>query len=189
MTETITELEDRVRQLEASATADALTLEQREDIEAIKALKYRYFRTLDHKLWDEMADCFAPGATTSYYDERYQPEDVGQIMGFLKHSMGRFSLFGFHHGHQPEIEITGPSTARGRWFLYNYMIDTKYDTTMLLAAIYEDEYVKADGQWKIAHTCSTRIVEEKLRRSSVPSLEIRANVFEGRQSGSDARFK
>jgi hypothetical protein len=38
---------------------------QLEEIEAIKQLKYRYFRCLDSKRWAELAECFAPDATSS----------------------------------------------------------------------------------------------------------------------------
>ena len=41
---TLEELEARVRALE--------------DVEAIRQLKYRYFRCLDLKRWDELGACF-----------------------------------------------------------------------------------------------------------------------------------
>jgi hypothetical protein len=50
--------------------ADLAELEARmkrfEDIEAIKRLKYKYFRILDSNLWDELAECFTEQATTAY---------------------------------------------------------------------------------------------------------------------------
>ncbi len=36
-----------------------------EEIEAIKRLKYKYFRCLDRKLWKEMAGCLIPDAAAS----------------------------------------------------------------------------------------------------------------------------
>ena len=36
------------------------------DVEAIKALKYRYVRTLDTKDWDGFAECLTPDVTADY---------------------------------------------------------------------------------------------------------------------------
>ena len=36
-----------------------------EDVEAIKRLKYRYWRHLDLKQWDELAACFAADARST----------------------------------------------------------------------------------------------------------------------------
>ena len=173
----LAELDARTKRLEDLAAADEREISRLEDIEAIKRLKYKYFRTLDYKRWNEMAECFADDATTSYYDERYQPQGVDEIISFLSHAMGRATLFGIHHGHHPEIEITSDTTARGTWFLYNYMIDARDNINMLLAAVYDDEYVKVNGQWKIKHTYSTRLLEDRWERGDIPSLELTANMF------------
>ena len=49
--------------------SDLAALEKRiqalEDIEAIKRLKYKYWRCLDTKSWDEMEECFVDDATAS----------------------------------------------------------------------------------------------------------------------------
>ena len=170
-------LETGIKRLEELAAAEEREISRLEDIEAIRRLKYKYFRTLDRKQWDKMAECFTEDATTSYYDERYQPQDVEEIMGFLSHSLGRASLFGIHHGHHPEIEITSRTTARCTWYLYNYMIDARDNLTMLLVGVYYDDYVKVDGQWKIIRTLSSRIIEERFERSDLPTVEVAANMF------------
>ena len=38
----------------------------RQELEAIKRLKYRYFRCLDLKRWDELKECFVEDATSAY---------------------------------------------------------------------------------------------------------------------------
>ena len=43
-----------------------------ETIEAIRALKYRYLRTLDLKRWDEFGACFTEDATASYSGGQYE---------------------------------------------------------------------------------------------------------------------
>jgi len=51
-----------------------------EDIEAIKQLKYRYWRHLDLKQWDELAELFIPEATVCYSSGQYEFNGVEQIM-------------------------------------------------------------------------------------------------------------
>ena len=64
--------------------SDVRDLERRihalEEIEAIKRLKYRYWRHLDLKEWDELAACFAPDATVSYGDGQYSFRGIDAIM-------------------------------------------------------------------------------------------------------------
>ena len=46
------------------------------EIEAIKQLKYRYFRHLDLKEWDALAELFAPDARSSYGDGKSVGDEV-----------------------------------------------------------------------------------------------------------------
>jgi bile-acid 7alpha-dehydratase len=148
-----------------------------EDIEAIKRLKYKYFRTLDRKLWDEMAECFTPDATTSYSNGQYRLQGVYAIMKFLQRGLARYDFFGIHQGHHPEIELTGKDTARGTWAAFNYMMDTRDNRGLLIGAYYHDDYVRMDGEWKIKHTGYDRILEESWERGDAPSLKLTANMF------------
>ena len=61
------------------------------EIEAIKALKYKYMRSIDCKLWDEMRECFTPDATTSSSGGKYSFEGIEAIMNFMTESMSRGS--------------------------------------------------------------------------------------------------
>ena len=146
----ITELEKKIHRLE--------------DIDAIKQLKAKYFRCLDSKLWDELAECFTEDVTTDYTDGLYRFEGKDAVMNFLKGGLGRPTFFGFHQGHHPEIEITGKTTARGVWSSHYYMIDTEASKTMQCGAFYRDEFVKQNGQWKIKATGYTSIFEENWDR-------------------------
>ena len=148
-----------------------------EDIEAIKRLKYKYLRCLDLKLWDELAECFAPDATTTYHDGEFQPKGVYAIMRFIQRGMARYQFFGVHHCHSPEIDLTGDTSAKGMWALFNYMIDSQENEGLLIGAFYNDEYIKTDGQWKIKSTGYTRIFEERWKRGDAASLRLTANMF------------
>ena len=148
-----------------------------QEIEAIKRLKYRYFRCLDLKRWDEMKDCFVADATSSYGDGKFSFTGREQILRFLIDAMDRPTALSMHHGHHPEIEITGPTTAVGVWALADVFIDLDAGVTVRGGAYYRDEYVKVDGQWKIKHTGYERTFEEIENRADIPSLQISANRF------------
>jgi hypothetical protein len=157
--------------------ADRTDLEARiqalEDLEAIRQLKYRYFRCLDLKLWDEMRECFTPDATVEYGDGQYRFQGVDAILDFLVRSLGNESgSLGSHQGHQPEIELTGPTTARGVWALDNYLFQPARQRALRIAAFYRDEYVKSGGRWRIAHTGYRSLYHEEWSRADVPSLRL-----------------
>ena len=128
------------------------------DIEAIKQLKARYFRLLDTQDWDAWEGVFTADASL-----RWGPEP-GQVM----HGRDQIragvsgSLEGattVHHGHMPEIELTGPDTARGIWSMFDRVDHPKY----LLVGFghYHEEYRREDGIWRIAALELTRLHEER----------------------------
>jgi hypothetical protein len=144
-----------------------------EDTEAIKRLKYRYWRHLDLKQWDELATCFVSNASVSYGSGKYAFQGVDAIMGFLRESLGveRGSVT-IHQGHHPEIDISSPTTAKGTWALYNYMFNVKQNRGIRIGAYYHDDYVKVGGQWKFQHIGYTHIFHEEWKRDDIPSLHL-----------------
>jgi hypothetical protein len=155
----LTDLERRLRHLE--------------EIEAIKRLKYRYWRHLDLKQWDELGQCFAPDATVRYSSGKYEFTGVEAIMDFLSQALGeeRGSVT-IHHGHHPEIDLLSDTTARGIWALYNYMFNVKQNRGIRIGAYYEDDYVKLDGAWKFQHIGYRYLFHEEWKRDDIPSLEL-----------------
>ncbi len=144
-----------------------------EDIEAIKRLKYRYWRCLDLKRWDELAGCFTEDATVEYSEGKYRFRGVQAIMNFLTTSLGRQSgSITVHHGHQPEIDLRGEAEAHGTWALDNYLFNPEQKRNVRIGAYYHDEYVKADGAWKIKHTGYTYVFHEEWSRDDTPSLRL-----------------
>src|SRR5437867_12900039 len=85
-----------------------------EDVEAIKRLKYRYWRCLDLKLWDELGGCFTDDATADYGEGRYRFAGAEAILRFLREALGRESgSVTVRPGRDPEVERTSGTTAGG----------------------------------------------------------------------------
>jgi hypothetical protein len=72
-----------------------------------------------------------------------------------------------HRVHQPEIELTGPTTATASWGLDDVVIFPDGNLVLRGAAFYSDRYEKVDGEWKISHTGYRRLYEETANRDGV----------------------
>jgi len=129
------------------------------EIEDVKLLKYAYFRCLDQKRWEEMAELFLPDATAAYSGGKYHYEGCKAIVDFMRKNMDRPAFHTSHRVHHPEIELTGPSTAVGTWAMEDVNVDTEYDFYLTGAGFYEDRYRKLDGRWMFEHTGYKRTFE------------------------------
>lgn len=134
----------------------AAALEEAAAVEAIKALKYRYWRACDAKDPETFADCFVPhGARIDYgplgaFDDAAPMVEVFRRFGCARVD-GRYAVLDLHHGGHPEIELTGPATARGRWLLQFRQLNTVARTEMLAVGEYDDEYLLGDdGRWRMS---------------------------------------
>jgi len=175
-----------LEELEAEIKRLRREIEVLKDIEAIKQLKGRYFRFIDCKLWDELADCFTEDAVTTYSNDREHYEGREAIMKFLKGAMD-MPVLTMHQGHHPEITITSETTAVGKWALEDYIITLK-NKGIQCAAFYHDEYVKVDGRWKIKSTGYDLVYREMWDRNETKSLKIidrmhQPSSWEGGQHG------
>ena len=136
-----------------------------EDIEAITKLKSKYWRCVDGKLWDELSECFSEDATTDYGPTKRVKGRKAIIDFFRERStVGRPSIIGVHHGHNPEIELNAGNSAKGTWQLFHYTIDTQTNTGRRHAGSYSDEYVKEKSGWKIKSTQTINIFREEFDR-------------------------
>jgi 3-phenylpropionate/cinnamic acid dioxygenase small subunit len=118
------------------------------DIEAIKQLKARYFRALDAKQWDEWRALFTDDATFEFGDVR---GDSGDAFAETA-SRTVAGTTTAHHGHMPEIRVTGDGRARGIWVLNDYVEWRGDEMRRGIKGYghYEEEYARAGGVWKIA---------------------------------------
>jgi uncharacterized protein (TIGR02246 family) len=118
-----------------------------DDIEAIKQLKARYFRTMDTKDWDAMRLLFTSDVVMD------TTESGGSVMtgadecvAFLQRVIG--DVVTVHHGHMPEIEVTSPTTASGVWAMED-MLRWPNGAEMHGYGHYHESYEKADAGWQI----------------------------------------
>jgi uncharacterized protein (TIGR02246 family) len=139
-------------------TDTATAIQQLLDIEQIKQLKARYFRLVDTKQWDGWGKVFASDAVLEIPEgdlvHRGRAEIVANVSTVMEH------LRTVHHGLMPEIEITGPDTARGVWAMSDYVEWPADDGTRVGLrgyGHYVEEYVREDGQWCIARSRLERL--------------------------------
>jgi uncharacterized protein (TIGR02246 family) len=129
------------------------------DIEEIKQLKARYFRTLDTRDWDGFGQVFARDAVLEVPEVDTSRHGRDDIVAFVRDSLvGTRTV---HHGHMPEIEVTGPDAARAVWAMFDYV---EWPASASGARVglqgyghYREEYVREDGQWYIGRSRLERL--------------------------------
>ncbi|MEO6606451.1 MAG: nuclear transport factor 2 family protein [Aeromicrobium sp.] len=147
-------------------------------LEDIRRLKYRYFRSLDLKLWDEFGDTFTADAVGRYgtkvYGELDALEGREAIVGFMSEKLGN-NIVTVHFANHPEIDIDG-DTAVGSWGFEDTVIATEFKALIRGAGYYRDSYRReSDGKWRIAETSYERIYESMESLEDTPSHQLLAN--------------
>jgi SnoaL-like protein len=137
-----------------------------EDLEAIRQVKYAYFRLLDTKEFVALGDLLTDDVTTAFQSGELSYRGRAAVVAFLSESLGTPGIITLHHGHHPEIALSGPVAATGIWYLEDRVIVPEHDFEIHGTAIYHDEYAKVDNEWKIRHTGYDRIFEQHQRRST-----------------------
>jgi hypothetical protein len=120
-------------------------------IEEIKGLKARYFRTFDQKDWAGFAQVFAAQASVDVPEIDLQQTGRDEIVATL--SAAGNAVRTVHHGHMPEIEITGPDTARGTWAMSDHVeweLPDGVSGGWTGYGHYVETYVREEGAWRIA---------------------------------------
>ena len=117
-----------------------------DDVEEIKKLKARYFRALDTKDWELYRSVFAQDCVIDL--RRAGGELFQGIDAFMAYAESMKIVQSVHHGHMPEIELTGPTTATGVWSMEDYNIWE--DSTQNHGwGHYLETYEKQGDRWRI----------------------------------------
>jgi hypothetical protein len=146
-------LETAVKTLKRQVKASDKLIQVLRDIEDIKRLQCAYGYYLEHWMSDEIIDCFSnsPDVSGTFVEGTYSgPEGIRRYFG-----QGRVMPPEFLHlvmQVSPVITVAKDGkTARGRWYGYGTILSrftTPLDPTYMMV-IYEMDYIKEDGVWKI----------------------------------------
>lgn len=152
-----------------------MTLEERvqrlEDIEEIRYLQSKYQRSLDARDFDALAECFTDDAVSSYCDNKKIFHGKDEILNFLMSVMS-LSMPSAHLIHGGEIDWINPTFAKAKWYLEDHLHHKKFLIQLHGTAIYECEYTKIDGKWKISHIGYERGYEYSELRGPINVLSM-----------------
>lgn len=144
------------------------TRDRLDDLEAIRRLKARYFRTMDTKDWKGMREVFADDVVM---DTRSSGGGVirgaDAFMAFLAEVLK--DVVTVHHGHMPEIELTSPTTASGIWAMEDLLVWPD-GRQMRGHGHYHETYARIDGSWRIETSTLTRLHVETTRPDGESSV-------------------
>ena len=128
--------------------------------DAIRELKARYFRFLDTRQWDKWTEVFEPEFE---HEMEYEQQQINgpreKFVEFVSAALA--GIVTVHHGHNPEIEITSPTTAQAIWPFVDRLQPAPENTaggiTLTGYGHYHETYVKSEAGWRIKTQRVTRL--------------------------------
>ena len=131
-----------------------------EAIEEIRNLKARYFRCMDMKLWDELAQVFTTDMQVLTPDGQVYTSSGAEYAASLKHSLEH--AVSCHQGLTGEIEILDEGNARAIWAMQDVLEwPDRHPRTGWKAIVgrghYHETYRIESGDWRIATLTLTRL--------------------------------
>ena len=144
-------------------------------IEDIRQLKARYFRCMDTKDWEGLAQVFAPDAvfdlrevgstrhpvtgawTPPFGDDAEVYRGHAAVLGMIRDAVAHRVTV--HHGHMGEIEITSENTARAIWAMEDVIVNAPGEAALYMHGMghYHDDYMRLPAGWAIINTRITRL--------------------------------
>ena len=140
-------------------------------LEAIRRLKYAYFRHLDLKQFDDLGALLTEDATASYEDGKTVLEGRAAIASWLAAVLGDPGIVTEHQGHHPEITFTSDTAAEGTWYLQDRVDRAGGRRRNRRHGVLRRPLPADGGGWRIAHTGYTRVFEEQRTHST---FEVRS---------------
>ncbi len=149
-------------------------------IEAIKQLKARYFYTLDTKQWGEYGALFTIDAVIDFSSQQVLMQQVGTLDALAADEVWRCvggaalaawiepvlrDVASVHHGHDPQITLSGPDNATGIWAMYD-RLETALEVFHGYGH-YHETYRQINGRWYFASLTLTRLKGVWQRRDRV----------------------
>jgi len=126
-------------------------------VEGIKRLKARYCRLVDTKQWADLRQLLTDDATMEIINPtgEIRAEGGDKVIGLMSGA----TAITVHQVHAPEIEILGPSSARGVWAVESVgFADASAKAPFMQSyGHYHETYTIVDGEWRIATIRLTRL--------------------------------
>jgi hypothetical protein len=161
------DLEERVKDLEARVKDLKAVLD-------IENLKMKYWRSMDLKAWTQVGECFTEDG--SFEVPPRLKTDTGILMVKGNRAIAEFigkrvaTSITVHQGLAPEIDLINDTTARGTWQLHDVIINEEENTILTGYGVYEDEYIKENGDWKIKSSKLSRKYVETRNRTTLKRI-------------------
>jgi hypothetical protein len=130
-----------------------------EDIEDIKKLKAKYCYYADAMIagdkskQDDFLNLYAKDAKVDYPPVG-PTKTRDELVSYFTETLPSLVCFSAHMVHNPIIEVNGDK-ATGVWHVDSPCTSPIQDKALWINAIYEEEYVKEGGQWKISFIKAT----------------------------------
>ena len=120
-----------------------------EDIEAIKRLKARWWFACDTRDLAGMRACYDEDDFLIDFGFIGEFTDMNAFIEVFESLACHPTHVDMHHGTAPEIEMTGPDRATGRWRMRFQLLETANRQVQLMSGYYEDVYARVNGEWKM----------------------------------------
>lgn len=124
-------------------------LQQLEDTNAIRELKYRYLNACDEKQPKQVVECFASGAIDINFGHIGQFNNREDFIALYTEMACHDNIVDMHHAQNPIITLIDNNYAKAKICLRFQSINTEEKTKLHMGGHYLDEFQKQDNEWLI----------------------------------------
>jgi hypothetical protein len=126
------------------------------EIEEIRNLKLRYSQLMDNIDIEGLAQLFTEDAVCHFgpYGQWAGRDEIRDNYRNVMSTLVRAPFGSMHHICNHWVELKDAITATGRSYLIDVLTERKPDENPVLwYALYDEEYRKVAGSWKISYSC------------------------------------
>ncbi len=129
-----------------------MTIDELLEIEEIRALRSKWGHFYDGGDIPSLVELFTDDAVLEFsplYGGHWSGKEAIRA-NYLKYAPPEKPAYGsLHAGTNAWITLTGPDTAKGRWYLLDFNTRPGVDNPLAIFGVYDDVYRKIGGDWKI----------------------------------------